>query len=101
MGLILRFFPRPCPLGRAIDIADDRLATLSNVHVLDCHLLLAHLSGEGASELIEGPFGAVLLRDALDVREAAGERHRRHVDGGHLRGKRARMSFPFSPPSRS
>ena len=29
-GLILRFFPRPHPLGGRIDIADDRLAALNS-----------------------------------------------------------------------
>jgi hypothetical protein len=44
MGLILRFFPRPYPLGGRIDIADDRLAALSDVNVLNGHLLLAAAS---------------------------------------------------------
>jgi hypothetical protein len=41
MGLILHFFPHPHPLGRGVDVADDRLAALSDVDVLDRHLLLA------------------------------------------------------------
>jgi hypothetical protein len=41
MGLILRFFARPYPLGGRIDVADDRLPALGDVNVLDGHLLLA------------------------------------------------------------
>jgi hypothetical protein len=41
MGLILRFFPRPYPLGRCVDVADDRLAAFSDVDMLDGHFLLA------------------------------------------------------------
>jgi hypothetical protein len=61
--------------------------------MLDSHLLLAlgaiflqrrHLGGEGANELIERPLGAVLLRDVLNMRQAAGERHGRHVHRRHL-----------------
>jgi hypothetical protein len=81
MGLFLCFFVRPHP-RRSADIADDRLAALGNVDVLDRHLLLAlravflqrgHLRGEGARELVERPPGAVLLRDVLDVRQPPGE----------------------------
>ena len=41
MGLILRFFPRPYPLGWSVDVADDRLPALGDVDVLNRHLLLA------------------------------------------------------------
>ena len=41
MGLISNFFLRPYPLGWGADIADDRLAALGDVDVLDGHLLLA------------------------------------------------------------
>jgi hypothetical protein len=34
MGLILRFFARPYPLGGRIDVANDRLAALSDMDVL-------------------------------------------------------------------
>jgi hypothetical protein len=80
--LNLRFFARPHPLGWSVDVADDRLAALGDVDVLDRHLLLAlravflqrgHLRGEGARELVERPPGAVLLRDVLDVRQPPGE----------------------------
>jgi hypothetical protein len=40
-GVILRFFPRSYPLGRRIDVADDRLAAFGDVDMLDGHLLLA------------------------------------------------------------
>src|SRR5208283_383434 len=41
MGLNLRFFARPHPLGGGVDIADDRLAALGDVDMLDGHFLLA------------------------------------------------------------
>src|SRR5271156_1670076 len=41
MGLNLRFFARPYPLGRGVDVPDDRLAALGDVDVLNGHLLLA------------------------------------------------------------
>jgi hypothetical protein len=84
MGLNLRFFARPYPLGWGADVTDDRLPALGDVDVLNGHLLLAaaavslqrlNLSGEGPGELIEGVLGAVLLRDILDVRQAPSERH--------------------------
>ena len=82
MGLILRFFAHPYPLGRGADVANDRLPTLGDMDVLNGHLLFAlraiflqrrHLRCEGACELVEGIRGAILLRDILDVRQAAGE----------------------------
>ena len=75
MGLILPIFFAPLPLCRRVDVADDRLAALGDVDVLNGHLLLAatpvpleclDLSGECPGELIEGVLGAVLLRDILD-----------------------------------
>ncbi len=42
------------------------------------------LGGERAGQLVEGPFGAVLLLDGLDVRKAASEHHRRVVNCCHL-----------------
>ena len=96
MGLNLRFFPRPYPLGGRVDIADDRLPALGNVDVLYDHALFAlraiflqsrHLRGERPGELVEGVLGTVLLRDVVDVGEASGEGHRRVVDGGHLCGE--------------
>jgi hypothetical protein len=80
MGLNLSFFARPYPLRRDVDIAHDGLPALGDVDVLDGHLLLAlraiflqgrHLRGERPCQLIEGPLGAVLLRDILDVRGRA------------------------------
>jgi hypothetical protein len=41
MGLISNFFPRPYPLGRSIDVANDCLPALGDVDMLDGHLLLA------------------------------------------------------------
>jgi hypothetical protein len=41
MGLNLRFFARPHPLRRRVDVADDRLPALGDVDVLDGHFLLA------------------------------------------------------------
>jgi hypothetical protein len=93
MGLNLRFFARPYPLGRGVDVADDRLTTISDIDVLDDHALLAprsivlqgrHLRGERARQLIEGPLGGILLLDTVDARQAAGEGHRGHVDSRHL-----------------
>jgi hypothetical protein len=52
-----------------------------------------HLSGEGTRQLVESPLGAVLLPDILDVRHAASERHRGHVDCGHLGGEH-RLDLP-------
>jgi hypothetical protein len=43
-GLIPPIFPRPYPLGRRIDVADDRLAAFGDVDMLDGHLLLAAAS---------------------------------------------------------
>jgi len=77
MGLNLRFFCAPYPLGRGVDIPDDRLAALGDVDVLNGHLLLAlraiflqgrHLRGERSGELVEGVLGAVLLRDIVTTR---------------------------------
>ena len=68
-------FFAPLPLCRRVDVADDRLAALGDVDVLNGHLLLAATpvplecldpSGECPGELIEGVLGAVLLRDILD-----------------------------------
>jgi hypothetical protein len=41
MGLNLRFFARPTPLSRGVDVADDRLTALGDVDMLDRHLLFA------------------------------------------------------------
>ena len=93
MGLFLRFFFRPSPRGWGADVADNCLAALGDVDMLDGHLLLAaasvslerlDLSREGARELVEGVLGAVLLRDILDAGEASGESHRGHVHRRHL-----------------
>src|ERR1700733_13433823 len=84
MGLILRFFAHPHPLGRSADVADDCLAALADVDVLNCHLLLAtasvslqrlNLRCECARKLVEGTLGTVLLLNIIDVREATSERH--------------------------
>jgi hypothetical protein len=57
MGLNLRFFAQPYPLGWGVDVADDRLPAFGDMDVLNRHLLLAaasvslerlDLSGEGA-----------------------------------------------------
>jgi hypothetical protein len=45
MGLNLRFFARPYPLGWGADVADDRLPALGDMDVLNGHLLLAAASG--------------------------------------------------------
>ena len=74
----------------------NRLPALSDVDVLNGHLLLAtatvslqrlHLSCEGARKFVEGIRGAVLLRDILDMRQASSEGHRGIMDGGHLGGE--------------
>jgi hypothetical protein len=39
MGLSLRFFTRPYPLGRGIDVTGDRLPALGDVDVLNRHVL--------------------------------------------------------------
>ena len=84
MGLNLRFFAHPYPLGRSADVANDCLAALGDVHVLNGHLLLAtasvslqrlNLGCERAGKSVEGALGRILLRDVLDMGEAAGERH--------------------------
>ncbi len=75
------------------DAADNRLPTLVHCDVLHRDLLLSSgpvpperfdLRREGASQLVEGAFGAVLLLDVLNMRQSSGEGHGRHVDGGHL-----------------
>jgi hypothetical protein len=38
MRLISNFFPRPYPLGWRADVADDRLAALGAVDMLNRHL---------------------------------------------------------------
>src|SRR5271155_2518369 len=90
MRLFLRFFARPYPLGGGADVADDRLPALGDMDVLDRHLLLAlravflqgrDLRGEGPCQFVERPLGAVLLRDAHEVRQAASESPRGHMDG--------------------
>jgi len=64
-----------------------------NVDVLYRDFLLAlaavaterlYLRSEGASKLVEGPLGAILLWNVIYVSETAGERHRCYVDGSHL-----------------
>jgi hypothetical protein len=56
MGLISNFFPRPYPLGGRIDVADDCLSAVSDVDVLNRHLLLA-ASPSAASR--PGELGAI------------------------------------------
>jgi hypothetical protein len=60
MGLFLRFFVRPYPLGGRVDVADDRLPALRNVDVLHNNALLSaspvvlqrrHLSRIGPRQL--------------------------------------------------
>jgi hypothetical protein len=89
-------FCAPHPLGRGVDVADDRLAALGDMNVLDGHLLLASravslerldLSGEGPGELVEGVLGAVLLREIVDMGEATSEGHCGHMNGRHLGGE--------------
>jgi hypothetical protein len=41
MRLFSIFSAHPSPLGRGVDVADDRLAALGDVNVLNGHLLLA------------------------------------------------------------
>ena len=76
MGLSIVFYLPPSPMA---DISDDGLTAFAHRDMLDCHLLLAagpvalqrlHLCREGASKLVEGSLGAVLLGDVLHVREA-------------------------------
>ncbi len=78
------------------DVADDRLASFIHRDVLHRDFLLApvavpperfDLGRKCPSQLVEGAFGAVLLRDVVNVRQAAREGHGRHVNGGHLRGE--------------
>ncbi len=85
------FFPVTLPPMR--NVADDSLATVIDRHMLHRNLLLAaravflqgfDLGSEGAGQLVEGAFGAILLRDILDMREATGERHSRQVHRRHL-----------------
>src|SRR5271163_2281594 len=85
------FFARPYPLGRGVDVPDDRLAALSDVDVLNDHALLAprsiilqgrHLRRERPRELVERTLCAVLLWDVIDVCEAARERHGNGVANG-------------------
>jgi hypothetical protein len=89
-------FSAPLPLGWSVDVADDRLPTVGDVDVLNGHLLLAatpvplerlDLSGERPGELVEGIRGAVPLWDIVNVRQASGQRHRRHVHRRHLSGE--------------
>ncbi len=77
------------PLDRSVDVADDRLPALGDMDVLDRHLLPAatsvsfqrlELHREGAGQLVKRPLYGVLMGDILDVRQAAGEHHRGHVD---------------------
>jgi hypothetical protein len=55
MGLILRFSARPYPLGRGVDVADDRLTTISDIDVLDDH---APPPGAVSSVIMGIPAGA-------------------------------------------
>jgi len=105
MGLNLRFFARPYPLRRGADVADDRLSSLGDVDMLNRHLLLAlrtivlegrDLSGERPREFVERVLGAVLLREIVDVGEAARERHCGVVHGGHL-GREHRLIVNSEP----
>src|SRR3954454_5263965 len=73
--------------------ANNGLPALVHGHVLHGDLLLAagsvalkrlQLSRKGAGRAVEGPLGAVLLGNVLDVAEAAREGHGGHVDGRHL-----------------
>ena len=91
MGLILAFRGTPTP--RVGDVADNGLSTLVHRHVLHAHRLMTRasvslqrldLGGERPSKFVEGPLGAVLLRDVLHVIEAAREGHYRGVSCCHL-----------------
>ena len=82
MGLFSTFFARPAPLRCGIDVSDDRLSTVGNMHVLHRHLLLAlrtvilqrrDLRREIPGQFVERALRRILLRDILDVGEAAGE----------------------------
>jgi hypothetical protein len=66
MRLNSNFFGCPYPQDWGADVADDRLAALGDVNVLDSHLLLAaasvslerlDLRRKGARELVEGRSG--------------------------------------------
>ena len=68
----------------------------ADIDVLNCHFLLAlrsiflecrDLHRERPGELVEGSFGAILLRDILNMGEAARECHCRVVDCRHLGGE--------------
>ncbi len=96
MGLFLRFFDCPYPRCRGADVADNGLAALGDVDVLNDHALFAlraviferlDLRREGPGELVEGAFSTVLRREVVDVGEAARESHSRVVNGGHLGGE--------------
>ena len=74
-------------------VADDRLATFADRHVLHRHFLFAagpitlqrfHLGSKRSQQFIESAFRAVLLLNAFDMGEPACKCHRCHVDGGHL-----------------
>ena len=78
---------------RLCDVADDRLSALIDRNVLHRDLLLApgpislqrfHLHRKRPRQLVECPFGAVLLEDVVHMGEAAGEGHGGHVNCRHL-----------------
>jgi hypothetical protein len=66
MRLNLRFFPRPYPLRRGIDVSDNRLAALGDVDMLNGHLLLA-LRAVGRRRNAVG-----IDQEGLDGREGSG-----------------------------
>src|SRR3954452_4422674 len=98
---LLPFFARH-PTS-CLDSANNGLPALVHGHVLHRDLLLAagsvalkrlQLSRKGAGELVEGPLGAVLLGNVLDVTEAAREGHDGHVDGRYLTREHGLVGSP-------
>jgi hypothetical protein len=79
-GLFSCFFTCPHPRSQAADVADNRLAALGDVEVLNGHLLFAaasvslqclDLRCEGVRELVEGIRGAI--RPTVGLSRAAVE----------------------------
>ena len=80
MRSIQRFLMEP----PSMNVPNNGLAASLDRDVFNDHLLLPagsitlqrfHLGSKRPGELVEGPFGAVLLGDCIDVRKAASEGH--------------------------
>ena len=71
----------------ASNVAYGGIADLRDARWPRAFLQRRNLGGERPREFVEGPFGRILLRNIINMGEAARKRHRSHMYRRHLRSE--------------